>query len=173
MKKIHESNFKFQFIVKKKSYSFFSVFRYWVFFHWGRIATCIGGYQLFDSNSIEDAKSTFSKKYKNKTKNEFGSKQFVKYHGYYYQLMNADEEIQNAFRYAQSSTLDKRIESLLKLLIDEGIMEDVMVSFGLDTIKMPLAKINSKHINKARNELYKIRQKILEKNNRVSVGELI
>lgn len=109
-------------------------------------------------DSIGEAKDKFSGTYKDKTNNEFGSKQFVKYHGFYYQLLNADEKIKNGYRHAQSSTLDKRIENLLKRLIDNEIMENLMVRLHLDPIKMPLATIGSQQIKDARFVLNEIEE---------------
>lgn len=113
-----------------------------------------------DYDSIGEAKDKFSETYERLTKNEFESKIFVKHNGFYNQLMNADEEIKNEYRHAQSSTLDKRIENLLKLLIDEKIMKNLMVILNLDAIKMPLAKIGSKQIKDARFVLNEIEQRM-------------
>lgn len=120
-----------------------------------------------DCDSIEGAKKIFNKIYEDKTNNVFGA--FVKRSGFYNQLLNADEEIKNGYRHAQSSTLDKRIENLLKLLIDEEIMKNLMVRLHLDPIKMPLATIGSQQIKKARFVLNEIEQKMT---NRESASNL-
>lgn len=115
---------------------------------------------MTEYDSIGRAKKEFLERFKLLTKNEFESEIFVKQHEYYFRSENADDEIKNEYRHAQSSTLDKRIESLLKLLIDEKIMENLMVRLHLDASKMPLAKIGSLQIKDARFLLNEIEQRM-------------
>lgn len=135
--------------------------RYWLFRSWGRTGTDIGGNLTSNCENSEKAIDKFKKIFKEKTKNEFRATNFINYPGEYHRLKTSEEEIKKV-KLIQSSNLPKPVEELLKLLIDEDMMNNLMVIFQLDTTKSPLAIIGSDQIRQANFVLNEIHQKMLQ-----------
>lgn len=111
---------------------------------------------------MNEAINEFKKIFKEKTKNEFPATNFINYPGKYHRRKTSKEKIKKA-ELIQSSNLPKPVEDLLKLLIDEDMMNDLMVVFRLDTTKTPLTKIDSNQIRLAHSVLKEIKQKIIQR----------
>lgn len=137
--------------------------RYWLFRSWGRTGTDIGGNLTSKYENSKETIDEFKKIFKEKTKNEFTATNFINYPGKYHRLKTSEEEIKKV-KLIQSSNLPKPVEELLKLLIDEDMMNmnNLMVIFQLDTTKSPLARIGSDQIRQAKFVLNEIHQKILQ-----------
>lgn len=121
--------------------------------------------------SLEMAKKLFYEKFKEKTGNDFSAVIFEKKPKKYNYLMTSDEEIVQAYKIAHSSSLQKSVEDLLKLLVDVDRMENIMIKFHLDTAKCPLIKIEENHIKKAKFVLTEIYHRIKNKETRAQLTE--
>ncbi|XP_022343274.1 poly [ADP-ribose] polymerase 2-like isoform X2 [Crassostrea virginica] len=132
---------------------------YHVWQRWGRV-----GYRGQDNlvpcgGDLDKAKDVFTKKFKDKTKNDwYQRKDFEKVPGKYdllaidYGAKGGDETDSVKIKKEKSdvkvpdSTLDKRLQDLLNLICDVKIMEDTMREMKYDCIKAPLGKLTSEQI---------------------------
>ena len=145
--------------------------RYWIFRSWGRIGTIIGKTTTHEYNDLKEAVKQFHKIYKEKTNNEFTVTNFIRHPGKYHRLTTSDETVKKA-DLTQSSSLSKPVEDLLKLLVDENLMNDFMIVFRLDTKKMPLAKIGQMEIRQANIVLKEIKAKLIQRESRERLVEV-
>lgn len=110
---------------------------------------------------MKEAIKKFHKIYKEKTNNEFTATNFIRHPGKYHRLTTSNEAVKKA-DLTRSSSLSKPVEDLLKLLVDEDLMNDFMIVFRLDTTKMPLVKIGQMEIRQANIVLKEIKAKLIQ-----------
>ncbi|XP_055305170.1 poly [ADP-ribose] polymerase 1-like [Sitodiplosis mosellana] len=144
--------------------------KYWIFRSWGRTGTIIGKTSTSDYYDVKEAIEQFHKIYKEKTNNEFTATHFIKYPGKYHRLTTSDEAVKKA-ELTQSNNLSKPVEDLLKLLVDEDMMNNLMIVFRLDTTKTPLAKIGQIEIRQANFVLKAIKGKIIQRESQEQLVE--
>ena len=130
---------------------------YYTWFRWGRI-----GYSNSHQNSlntfsnIEDAKSSFTKKFKEKTKNIWPTTfdDFEKYGGSY-DLIKLDYTIEEEKKSDDAtavklepveSKLHPSVLSLMQLISDVKTMETAVMNMNYDVKKSPLGKLSKEQI---------------------------
>lgn len=132
---------------------------YYVWQRWGRV-----GYRGQDNlvpcgADLDKAKDTFTKKFKDKTKNDwYQRKDFEKVPGKYdllaidYGAKGEDETDSVKIKKEKSdvkipdSKLDKRLQDLLTMICDVKSMEDTVREMKYDCVKAPLGKLTSEQI---------------------------
>lgn len=134
---------------------------YWCFNRWGRVGEP-------GQNKLEPwgankagAISSFEKKFKEKTKNDWHNRKSFKSVPGKYTLIEIDYSVDNnepekeekkdkkekkPARSESSSKLDPRVQDLVKLIFDLKMMESVMAEMEFDVKKMPLGKLTKKQI---------------------------
>lgn len=125
-------------------------FRYWVFYHFGRIGT-EGTHNLKQCDSLEDALSSFNDLYTKRTGNLFGFE--LEDIPYKYTKVDIDygDEIDSAELMTNngiSSELPGAVQQLVQLCFDTHIMKEMMIELELDVEKMPLGKLSQEQIDK-------------------------
>ncbi|XP_077366145.1 poly [ADP-ribose] polymerase 1 [Festucalex cinctus] len=141
--------------------------RYWVFRSWGRVGTTIGGNKLEKVGDKSSALGNFLSLYKEKTGNEWGAPDFVKYPNKFYPLeidYGQDEEAVKRLTASAGteSKLAKPVQELIKLIFDVESMKKAMVEFEIDLQKMPLGKLSKRQIQSAYALLTQVQQAVSE-----------
>lgn len=130
--------------------------KFWVWNRWGRVGVP-GQDKLLPQPGLAQAKAEFTKKFLDKTKNEFAARaNFVKHPGKY-QLIHMDyaDPAEAEAEAAQSSKaaatvkqpvpesiLAPEVQQLVKLIFDTDMMKAQMEEVGYDSRKMPLGKLS-------------------------------
>ena len=148
---------------------------YYVWFRWGRVGK-IGQFSLQSfGNDLNEAKSVFTKKFFDKTKNEWDSKDsFEKYPGKYdlvhkdYCSDNKKEEVVNEIEKPKvdipPSKLDKKVQDLIELICNVTEMENLLKEMKFDAEKAPLGKLSKNQIKAGYAALKEIEDHITNKN---------
>lgn len=91
----------------------------------------------------------FNKKFFTKTGNSFSNKdKFVQKNGKYTLMEMEDIELPNDDREDKESTLDKIVQEFILAISDKDTMNEAMLTYNIDTKKMPLGKISTSQIKK-------------------------
>ncbi|KAK3589103.1 hypothetical protein CHS0354_017445 [Potamilus streckersoni] len=147
--------------------------KYHVWFRWGRV-----GYKGQNSlvpcgSDLEKAKKTFTKKFYDKTKNEWSQRnEFVKVQGKYdllqmdYSLQDTDEpdagpaskklKKEKSDVKIPESKLEKKLQDLINLICDVKNMEEAVMEMKYDAKKAPLGKLTKDQIKAGYAALKKI-----------------
>lgn len=164
-------------LLKDSSGNFFTWFR------WGRV-----GYNGQNSlnhhfGNLEAAKSTFMKKFSDKTKNNWDDrKKFKKVSGKYdlveVQIACGDtEEVDGPVKKSKKeikileSKLDVKVQELLKMICDTKIMEQTLKGLDFDVDKSPLGKVTEEQIKAGYKALSKIADIVNKNDSRKSLLE--
>uniref|UniRef100_A0AAQ5Y165 Poly [ADP-ribose] polymerase n=1 Tax=Amphiprion ocellaris TaxID=80972 RepID=A0AAQ5Y165_AMPOC len=139
--------------------------RYWVFRSWGRVGTTIGGNKLDKFHDKNSALDNFLGVYKEKTGNDWGCSNFIKYPNKFYPLeidYGQDEEAVKRLTATAGtkSKLDKPVQELIKMIFDVESMKKAMVEFEIDLQKMPLGKLSKRQIQSAYALLTQVQQAV-------------
>ena len=147
--------------------------QYHTWFRWGRVGYD-GQKSLSHFGSIDAAKSCFEKKFSDKTKNKWEDKDdFVKVPGKY-ELVDVkvavDEPDKAPKKKKQKidvkvleSQLHKKVQELIELICDKGIMEETLKTMKFDVDKAPLGKVTEDQIKAGYQALSKIADVINKK----------
>lgn len=135
--------------------------RYWIYRSWGRIGTTIGDEKEDIYFDLQLAVKKFHNLFREKTKNNFTAPSFKKHPGKYYLFSNAKEDRQNVLRSIQSDRLPESVQDLLKLFINNDMMDKVLIMFKMDVTITPLAMISEVKLNEAFTVLKEINEKIV------------
>uniref|UniRef100_A0A3Q3WS75 Poly [ADP-ribose] polymerase n=1 Tax=Mola mola TaxID=94237 RepID=A0A3Q3WS75_MOLML len=138
---------------------------YWVFRSWGRVGTTIGGNKLDKFHDKNSAMDNFLSVYKEKTGNNWGSSNFIKYPNKFYPLeidYGQDEEAVKRLTATAGtkSKLAKPVQELIKTIFDVESMKKAMVEFEIDLQKMPLGKLSKRQIQSAYALLTEVQQAV-------------
>ncbi|XP_031634599.1 poly [ADP-ribose] polymerase-like [Contarinia nasturtii] len=145
--------------------------KYWLFTSKGRIGTEIGSTNIMPFDSLGKAYSEFGNVYMEKTGNVFGTK-FEKKPSKYNQ-MDIEYETKKAPPLpAATSNLSEPVFKLMELLFNVSIMEETLLSFDLDTEKMPLGKISAHQMGEAQNLLQEIDELLTQPNDDSSSAKI-
>lgn len=139
----------------KKSYS--------VWFRWGRVGYK-GQTKLIPCGpDLEEAIEIFTKKFSDKTKNDWSMRnKFKKVPGKYdivkmdYKAETALEKKAQIPKEIPPSKLDTKIQSLIDLICDVKNMEAAVIEMKYDAVKAPLGKLTDKQIKAGYSALKKI-----------------
>ncbi|KAI3363743.1 hypothetical protein L3Q82_001355 [Scortum barcoo] len=139
--------------------------RYWVFRSWGRVGTTIGGNKLDKFHDKNSALDNFLGVYKEKTGNDWGTSNFMKYPNKFYPLeidYGQDEEAVKRLTATAGikSKLAKPVQELIKTIFDVESMKKAMVEFEIDLQKMPLGKLSKRQIQSAYALLTEVQQAV-------------
>ena len=139
--------------------------RYFTFFRWGRVGK--KGMQSLTSfgQNYAEAMAEFEDKLEAKTVQ--GS--YIELDIVYDDEISPEEQQKKMIDDMSSSTLDKRLSELIKLLFDVKIVQKTLVEIGYDANKLPLGKLSQKNIEKAYTILKQINREI-KKGNGSSFG---
>ncbi|XP_027556765.1 poly [ADP-ribose] polymerase 3 isoform X5 [Neopelma chrysocephalum] len=134
---------------------------YSVWSRWGRVGE-VGQSKLMPCTSLEAAKKDFEKKFREKTKNSWASKEnFVAQPGKYTLIEvqpGAGQEVEVALRVDSVDgdkvckqrvlpcTLDKDTQELVSLIFSSDMFRDAMQTMNIDVKKMPLGKLSKQQI---------------------------
>ena len=119
---------------------------------------------------IDDAKSHFTKKFSDKTKNIWEErKKFVKVPGKYelvdIQVATEEDEAEDEVDEASApkkkkvildSELDKKVQELIEMICNKKIMEETLKALNFDVDKAPLGKLTAEQIKAGYKALSKI-----------------
>ncbi|XP_065064179.1 poly [ADP-ribose] polymerase 2-like [Rhopilema esculentum] len=146
-----------------------------VWFRWGRVGV-VGQKNLVRCGSnLLEAKNVFTKKFSDKTKNEWEDKDcFEKVQGKYdllkmdYEasLQNDDDQVDGESiekLERPDSKLDKRVQALVQLICNVEEMEQAVLEMKYDAKKAPLGKLTKEQINAGYAALKKIESFIRQK----------
>ena len=137
---------------------------YYVFTCWGRVGVFRGQHKLMKCGSLISAKSEFTRTFRTKTGNEFGTTNFIKKKGKYYLCEvdygdEDDDDIDNSDSDGDDKTikppdlpkskLNPKVQNLVKLLSDIKMFTGTMKELDIDTKKMPLGKMSENQLNDA------------------------
>ncbi|XP_027742062.1 protein mono-ADP-ribosyltransferase PARP3 isoform X1 [Empidonax traillii] len=134
---------------------------YSVWSRWGRVGE-VGQSKLMPCTSLEAAKKDFEKKFREKTKNSWASKEnFIAQPGKYTLIEvqpGAEQEVEVALRVdgvdggkvckqrVLPCTLDKDTQELVSLIFSSDMFRDAMQTMNIDVKKMPLGKLSKQQI---------------------------
>ncbi|XP_010171909.1 protein mono-ADP-ribosyltransferase PARP3-like, partial [Antrostomus carolinensis] len=134
---------------------------YSVWNRWGRVGE-VGQSKLVPSASLEAAKKDFEKKFREKTKNSWATREnFVAQPGKYTLIEvqpGAEQEVEVALRVdgvdgdkvckqrVLPCTLDKATQDLVSLIFSSDMFRDAMQTMNIDVKKMPLGKLSKQQI---------------------------
>ncbi|XP_065844434.1 poly [ADP-ribose] polymerase 2-like [Oscarella lobularis] len=150
---------------------------YQVWFRWGRVGYKGQSSLINCGADLDQAKTTFKKKFLEKTKNNWEDRgRFVKVPGKYDLVeidYEAEEETEKAVAEDEpdsaapaaveipKSKLDKRVQELIELICDIQAMEEVVREMKYDVIKAPLGKLTKGQIKAGFSALKKIESLII------------
>ncbi|XP_064523818.1 protein mono-ADP-ribosyltransferase PARP3 isoform X4 [Pseudopipra pipra] len=134
---------------------------YSVWSRWGRVGE-VGQFKLMPCASLEAAKKDFEKKFREKTKNSWASKEnFIAQPGKYTLIEvqpGAGQEVEVALKVDDVDgnkvckqrvlpcTLDKDTQELVSLIFSSDMFRDAMQTMNIDVKKMPLGKLSKQQI---------------------------
>lgn len=142
--------------------------KYYVWQRWGRVGFSGQNNLVTSGADLTAAKRVFTKKFSDKTKNSWENRQnFEKVPGKYDLLImdyNADQDKNDAVDAAPikeekpvtESKLDERIQSLIELICNIQVMEEILKEMKYDTKKAPLGKLTTDQIKAGYEALEKI-----------------
>jgi poly [ADP-ribose] polymerase 2/3/4 len=146
---------------------------YYVWFKWGRVgeaarssaSTWTGPFQSEDA-----AKSTFTKKYRDKTGNAFGATSFVEKTGKYVpvqldndvevnepSLLSVKQDVEVEY---MASKLDSKTKELVEVLFSKEMRSEALTSFNLDLRRLPLGVPSKPQIEHGISILRRIEDKL-------------
>jgi len=142
---------------------------YFTWFRWGRVGYNGQNNLMEWGQRIDDAKSHFTKKFSDKTKNQWEDrKKFIKVPGKY-ELVDiqvaTNDEIEDKADEASApkkkkvildSELDKKVQELIEMICNKKIMEETLKALNFDVDKAPLGKLTADQIKAGYNALSKI-----------------
>ncbi|NXM70070.1 PARP3 polymerase, partial [Serilophus lunatus] len=150
---------------------------YSVWSRWGRVGE-IGQSKLMPCASLEAAKKDFEKKFREKTKNSWATKEnFVAQPGKYTLIEvqpGAEQEAEVALRVdgvdgakvckqrVLPCTLDKATQDLVSLIFSSDMFRDAMQTMNIDVKKMPLGKLSKQQIAKGFEALEELEEALQE-----------
>lgn len=147
---------------------------YTLFTKYGRISEK-GKTNIATFNNERDGIIAFEKQFKTKTGNSFTANEFVKKPGKYFKSEVSYEEELDKIKMEEvkipDSKLDPKIQELIKMLSNDKLMTNALVSLDIDLKKMPLGKIKQSQLKLAGDILIEI-EKILDKNMESKIMEL-
>ncbi|NXI05216.1 PARP3 polymerase, partial [Pachycephala philippinensis] len=136
---------------------------YSVWSRWGRVGE-VGQSKLMPCASLEAAKKDFEKKFREKTKNSWATREnFVAQPGKYTLIEvqpGAGQEVEVALRVdavdgekvckqrVLPCTLDRATQELVSLIFSSDMFRDAMQTMNIDVKKMPLGKLSKQQIAK-------------------------
>ncbi|GAB6018364.1 Poly [ADP-ribose] polymerase 2 [Chamberlinius hualienensis] len=148
---------------------------YSLWLRWGRVGKNGQNSLLTFGNDLEMAKTKFREKFFDKTKNDWNDKDnFNKVPGKY-DLLEMDfkptlpldqkkvKEIKVDVKFSES-TLDDRVQKLMKLICDIETMEETVIEMKYDSKKAPLGKLTEEQIKGGYSALKEIDDLIKEGN---------
>uniref|UniRef100_A0A0B7ABP7 Poly [ADP-ribose] polymerase n=1 Tax=Arion vulgaris TaxID=1028688 RepID=A0A0B7ABP7_9EUPU len=151
---------------------------YYVWQRWGRVGYKGQTNLLNCSADLNQATNAFTKKFRDKTGNDWSAKDhFVKVAGKYDLLKmdysakededevdtpEAKNKIENDEEKAPDSKLEKRVQELIQLICDVKSMEDAVMEMKYDAKKAPLGKLTKQQI-KAGYEALKNIESLIDK----------
>lgn len=121
---------------------------YAVWFHWGRTGYK-GQHKLINCGSnLAEAKSTFEKKFYDKTHNHWSERHNFDRNPSKYDLVHTDfnNEVSSITISTAESKLDNKIQSLLQIICDKKSLEEAAREMSYDSSATPLGKITAKQI---------------------------
>ncbi|XP_058037675.1 poly [ADP-ribose] polymerase 2 isoform X2 [Ahaetulla prasina] len=140
---------------------------YCVWMRWGRVGKT-GHHSLVPCfGDLAKAKEVFTKKFLDKTKNEWGRRSsFHKYTGKY-DLVHLDYEAKDDTKSGAAakktvskpkpvSKLDQRVQALIELICNIRTMEDMVIEMKYDTKRSPLGKLTAEQIKAGYRSLQKV-----------------
>jgi len=154
---------------------------YWVWTRWGRVGER-GQFKNMGPMSLDRAIKGFEKKFKEKTTNDWVSRADFKPRAGKYTLIEMDyddddkEDLEAALkktvkdmkgRTYMASQLPKPTQDLMKLIFNNDMFQEALVSFNIDTEKMPLGKISKTQIQRGYEVLEEI-EDVIKGNNKSS-----
>ncbi|RUS87948.1 hypothetical protein EGW08_004303 [Elysia chlorotica] len=133
---------------------------FYVWLRWGRVGYNGQTNLINCSSNLDNAKSTFAKKFKDKTGNDWSMKnKFQKIPGKYdllimdYNTESQEDQVDAPIPDTDpqdiaipDSKLDKRLQDLVQLICDIKSMEDAVVEMKYDAKKAPLGKLTKTQI---------------------------
>eukprot|EP00301_Raphidiophrys_heterophryoidea_P007985 c13015_g8_i2.p1 GENE.c13015_g8_i2~~c13015_g8_i2.p1 ORF type:complete len:591 (-),score=210.39 c13015_g8_i2:251-2023(-) len=146
---------------------------FWLWRKWGRVATDVGGNKLEKFSDPDDAIALFEKLYEEKSGNDWDSTgpkskraNFVKQPKLMVpiDISYADDDTANVKRDVGSSTssLDPRVQDVIKLIFDIKIMEGELIEMQFDLKKMPLGNLTKDHIKRGYDVLTEVSDVLTE-----------
>uniref|UniRef100_A0A8C6XEK8 Poly [ADP-ribose] polymerase n=1 Tax=Naja naja TaxID=35670 RepID=A0A8C6XEK8_NAJNA len=131
---------------------------YSVWMRWGRVGKS-GQHSLIScSGDLTKAKDIFTKKFLEKTKNEWDKRASFQKAAGKYDLLHLDYKAKNAVRLFEAaakkivsrpkavSQLDLRVQALIELICSIQMMEEMVIEMKYDTRKAPLGKLTAEQI---------------------------
>ncbi|NXO82787.1 PARP3 polymerase, partial [Sitta europaea] len=134
---------------------------YSVWSRWGRVGE-VGQSKLMPCASLEAAKKDFEKKFREKTKNSWATREnFVAHPGKYTLIEvqpGAEQEMEAVLRVdavdgdkvckqrVLPCTLDRATQDLVSLIFSSDMFRDAMQTMNIDVKKMPLGKLSKQQI---------------------------
>jgi poly [ADP-ribose] polymerase len=159
---------------------------YYTWTRWGRVGEP-GANAIKGPTTQENAVKEFTKKFYDKTRNKWESRDSFQTVAGQYTLLDmgdddedggedtTDSSPQVATTVKESdclpSSLDKPTQDLVKLIFDNNMFQDALKDLEIDTKKMPLGKLSKTQIAKGFEALEQIEQ-ALEKNEKSKLAEL-
>ncbi|CAG9535656.1 unnamed protein product [Cercopithifilaria johnstoni] len=143
---------------------------YYLFRSWGRVGTSIGGAKTDKyRGDLERAKMTFEKLFNERTANNWNDiENFKKVPGKMSLIethYESSKELQKfVVKPGSLSKLPRPIQQIIKMIFDVDAMNDVLESLEIDTDKMPLGILSTRHIKNAYEVLTEL-QKLMEVGN--------
>ena len=141
---------------------------YCLYVRYGRISE--NGKIIIKNYATENvAILNFTKQFKAKTGNTFGTNNFVKKDGKYfmttvqYEIDHNKIQTENINDIKLVSKLDARQNFLMELLTNKKTMENTLISLSIDPKKMPLGKISKFQLDEAEIILNKIKASLLSR----------
>uniref|UniRef100_A0A8D2NYT2 Poly [ADP-ribose] polymerase n=1 Tax=Zosterops lateralis melanops TaxID=1220523 RepID=A0A8D2NYT2_ZOSLA len=134
---------------------------YSVWSRWGRVGEA-GQFKLMACASLEAAKKDFEKKFREKTKNSWATRENFIVHPGKYTLIEvqpgAGQEVEVALKVdavdggkvckqqVLPCTLDRATQDLVSLIFSSDMFQDTMQTMNIDVKKMPLGKLSKQQI---------------------------
>uniref|UniRef100_A0A915PHG3 Poly [ADP-ribose] polymerase n=1 Tax=Setaria digitata TaxID=48799 RepID=A0A915PHG3_9BILA len=138
---------------------------YYLFRSWGRVGTDIGGSKTEKYHGdLERAKLTFEKLFSEKTANNWDNVENFKKIPGKMSLIETDYGSVGFLKSWSSSKLPLSIQQIIMMIFDINAMNDVLKDLEIDTVKMPLGKLSSRHIKNAYKILTEL-QKLMQSGN--------
>ena len=148
----------------------------YVWFKWGRVGETPrqNGMKLEGPFSQEaPALKVFAKKYKDKTKNNWGDEEFVVHKGKYTRIeidygvdangmkpANNSNNVKEEYEYMDSK-LDPKTKELIEVLFSKDMRDNALTSFNLDLKRLPLGVPSQQQVQNGVSVLNKIENKLI------------
>lgn len=132
--------------------------QYYLFTKYGRVGEP-GTASVKNHANSHAATSAFLKTYRDKTSNEWGPiEKFVPKPNKYYRLEMAKIDVEEEEEHGEDAsagcgtslcTLEPEVKDFIGMISDKNVHMNALLTFNIDTTKMPLGKISDKQIDKA------------------------